>query len=299
MPVVVVCLNSALDVTYETPGFAVDATNRVTRVVRRAGGKGVNVARVLHALGTDVLLLGLAGGAAGAAIRAELDRDGVPHALTPIGAETRSTVTIVDGQVATVLAEPGPSVTDGEWRAFRDGYAAVSADAVVLSGSLPPGLPVTAYAELAATARAPVVLDAAGPALAAALAERPTLVKPNATEAAEALGDPVDAAAAARALVSRGARNAVVTCGADGLVALLDGRPWRARAAEQVAGNPTGAGDALAASLARSLVARTPWPDALADAVALAAGAVAVPHAGEVDAAVAERVRKTVEVTPA
>ncbi|MEZ0069376.1 tagatose 6-phosphate kinase [Streptacidiphilus sp. MAP12-20] len=200
--IVTVTLNAALDVTYVVDGVTLGATHRVRSVAQRAGGKGVNAARVLAALGEPALALGLAGGATGDALRAELAASGVPHRLTPIAGATRRAVAVVDaaagggasGGGVTGFWEPGPMVTAEEFERFvRDDFlpSLATARAVVLSGSLPPGVPVDAYARLvrlAADAGVPALVDADGPALRAALGARPALVKPNAEEARRALG---------------------------------------------------------------------------------------------------------------
>lgn len=297
-----VCLNAALDLTYHVPRLSPGRTHRVDRVTRRAGGKAVNVARVLHQLGDEVRVIGFAGGDTGHAVKAELDSCAVPHLLVPIGGETRRTVTVVAGDEATVFNEPGPAVSTAEWQQLvaRLSGSIAAGDVLVLAGSVPPSLPVTAYAELIALAAAHSalsVLDTDGPGLQAALAAAPALAKLNLTEATAALsvtdGDPLTAAGA---LLAAGAANAVVSCGPDGLVAVVDGRALRVRLSERVAGNPTGAGDALTAGIARGLANRLSWSAILRDATALGAAAVAVHHAGAFDEAVRERVRAGVEV---
>ncbi|MFJ9846174.1 PfkB family carbohydrate kinase [Kitasatospora sp. NPDC101155] len=79
----------------------------------RAGGKGVNVARVLHALGREAVVTGFAGGTAGATLRRELATARLPERLLPIAGETRRTVAVVDESVGdtTILLEPGPAVS--------------------------------------------------------------------------------------------------------------------------------------------------------------------------------------------
>nr|BFE70891.1 hypothetical protein GCM10020092_041920 [Actinoplanes digitatis] len=123
------------------------------------------------------------------------------------------------------------------------------------------------------------MLDTSGAALRHGLAGRPDLVKPNAAEL-RALTTPADTGrhevGAARAL-SCGARAVVVSRGPDGLFALTRDQAWRCVPPERLTGNPTGAGDACVAALARGLRDRTPWPELLADAVALSAAAVAAP----------------------
>ncbi|WP_406076748.1 1-phosphofructokinase family hexose kinase [Micromonospora sp. NBC_00858] len=296
--VISVSLNPALDITYTVPELVADTSHRVTSVVSRAGGKGLNVARVLRQLGAETLVLGLSGGAVGEHIEAELAAAGVPAQFTRLAAETRRTVTVLARGTATVLNEPGPHVTEAQWAAFLDAFAerVRAARVVVLSGSRPPGVPETAYADLVTIARAggaEAIVDAEGPALRHALAAAPALVKPNAHEAADLLGRPVrtrdDAVAVAHRLVRLGASAGVVSRGADGFVAVTGGVAFSARAPEQVSGNPTGAGDALAAVLAYGLVTRAPWRDVLARGAAVSAAAVACPWAGEYDDDVASR----------
>jgi tagatose 6-phosphate kinase len=300
--ILTVTLNLALDVTYHVPGVAWGAANRVARVDARAGGKGVNVARVLHALGHETAVTGLAGGPTGEAVRADLARAGLPNALVPIAAETRRTVAVTGGGDATGFWEPGPPVTEAEWRRFLDAFGDLLRDAraVVLSGSLPDGMPPDAYATLcreAATADVPAILDTSGNALTRGLSGRPAIVKPNADELAEAAaasgaaGDPLEAAEGLR---RAGAGAVVASLGAGGLVAVTADGGWRARPPEDVRGNPTGAGDAAVAALAVGLVAGTPWPERLADAAALSAAAVHAPVAGEFDAAAYARYRASV-----
>jgi tagatose 6-phosphate kinase len=170
---------------------------------------------------------------------------------------------------------------------------------VVLSGSLPPGLPAGAYAELirlAAGAGVPAVLDTSGDALMPGVAAGPAIVKPNLAELEAAVGrtlpwtGPDDdaavtaVAAAAGQLRGGGAAAVVVTLGAGGLLAVTAEGCWHA-ASRPVSGNPTGAGDAVAAGLARGLCAGSPWPVMLAQAAALGAAAAGAPVAGQFEPA--------------
>ena len=119
--ILTVTLNLALDVTYRVRNLVLETSVRVEDVEQRAGGKGVNVARVLHQLGEPVMVSGFAGGATGAIVQADLDAAGLIHDLEPVGGETRRTVAIVDpaGRV-TILLEPGPAVhADAERRGLQ------------------------------------------------------------------------------------------------------------------------------------------------------------------------------------
>ncbi len=281
--IVTVTPNPALDITYELPELRPGHAHRVRSVHSRAGGKGVNVARVLAALGHEVLVLGLAGGATGDAVRADLDAAGIAHDLVPCAGETRRTVTLVDGGSATLLNEPGPVISLDDWSAL---VARVpDADVLVISGSLPPGLDEDAVARLAAAYDAPVIVDTSGEPLRRA-APYAWAVKPNAEELAALTGtdDPV---AGARALRAGG--TVVVSLGAEGLLAVTGDGVHRTAPPEVVSGNPTGAGDAVVAALAAGV--GTPWPALLNDAVALSAAAVLSPVAGSYDPAAYEGFR--------
>ncbi|MDQ4006912.1 MAG: hexose kinase [Actinomycetota bacterium] len=300
--ILTVTLNAALDVTYRVDALRPHATHRVRDVHAVAGGKGVNVARVLAASGEDVMVTGLTGGVTGDRIRADLDDAGLPQAMVQIGGESRRTLAVhgTDDGDATLFNEPGPLVQDDEWASFRDSFAdlAAAAEVVVLSGSLAPGLPPDAYASLvglAAEHGATTVVDASGAALRAAVEAGAAVVKPNAAELAEVTGldDPFAAVACLR---DTGAGAVVASLGPDGVLALAGDGYLSARPPARVDGNPTGAGDACTAALARGLARGDAWPTMLAEAVALSAAAVTMPRAGEVDLDLAARFQRAVTV---
>lgn len=296
--------NAALDVTWTVDRLVPRASHRVDRVRERAGGKGINVSRVLASLGHATAVTGLAGGPTGRLIRADLRAAGLRDELVPVSGDSRRTLTVVsreDGD-ATVLNPAGPRIGTAEWDAFTAHYARLvrGADVVVLSGSLPPGLGPGTYAELvrtAAAAGARTVVDTSGPPLLAALDARPDVVKPNAAELAAVTGHD-DAHRAAAELRGRGAGAVVASLGPDGLLAHTPDGVWRAVPPRPLSGNPTGAGDACVAALAAGLAAGAPWPRTLCEAVALSAAAVVAPVAGDVDASVHRRFRTTVTLVP-
>ncbi|WP_063729775.1 1-phosphofructokinase family hexose kinase [Streptomyces sp. RTd22] len=311
--ILTVTLNTALDITYRVPRLRPHASHRVTEVTERPGGKGINVARVLAALGHHTTVTGFAGGVTGTVVRELLaddtDRDTdtgggrITDALVPIAGTTRRTLGVVDTASGdtTQLNETGPAVTSAEWAAFMDAYAGLlrGASAVALCGSLPPGVPVGTYAQLIREARAagvPTLLDTSGEPLRRGVAARPDIVKPNAEELAGLTGstEPLRAARDAR---RRGARAVAASLGADGLLAITAQGAWRATPPERLAGNPTGAGDAAVAGLLSGLVDEAPWPERMARAVALSAAAVRAPVAGEFDRAVYAELLDRVEVT--
>ncbi|MBB5870685.1 tagatose 6-phosphate kinase [Allocatelliglobosispora scoriae] len=264
--ILTVTLNPAIDVTYRVASIVLGEAHRVSDVDTRAGGKGVNVANVLTQLGEPVTMTGLGG-------------TGFPlmQDFFPIGGACRRTLVVTDGIDGTGFWEPGPQVTAAEWSGFLDHYTALltwsEARVVVLSGSLPPGLPEVAYARLIDIAHAHgarSILDTSGAPLRLGLVAEPDLIKPNARE----MGDVVGASRRTTIVASKGPDGLEATT-ADGVFVVRPPRP--------IAGNPTGAGDACVAALARGLRDGTAWPALLADAVALSAAAVAAPVAGTFD----------------
>jgi tagatose 6-phosphate kinase len=217
--ILTVTLNAAWDKTYFISGLRPGGTHSVAEVRGCPGGKGVNVARVVKALGGRVLATGLAGGPTGRAIVDGLAAEGIESAFLSVGADSRTTLAVVDraGGGVTEFREPGGPVTDEEFAAFLvhlDGLLA-GVSFCVFSGSLPPGLPSDAYAQTIRVAQGRKVLsvlDTSGPALVAGVSARPFLIKPNAEEAvglARAFGLETAKHAAAQDAAGRDAGGAV------------------------------------------------------------------------------------------
>ncbi|GAA1838083.1 1-phosphofructokinase family hexose kinase [Agromyces salentinus] len=258
--------NPALDLTWEVAGLRPGSTHRVDAGVARAGGKGLNVARVLHAQGHDVLALATVGGASGAEFAADFEASGVPHRLLPVSGATRRSVAIVDTDAAeaSVLNERGAPLDDDEAAALAAATLRLALDAtsparvVAISGSLPDGFGgdrVTALVRDLTAGGARVIVDTSGPAMLDAARAGAYAMKPNAEELAAATGleDPV---AGARVLLEHGARLVVVSLGAEGLMLVSRaerGMPIRARLPRVLRGNATGAGDAAVAAIAAAL----------------------------------------------
>jgi tagatose 6-phosphate kinase len=297
-------LNPAIDVTYHVSKLAVGATNRVHRAHAQAGGKATNVARVLHQLGEPVRLITLAGGRPGEDFLADLRSSGVPTAIVAVAGAMRRTVAVLDAGEVTLLVEPGPDISWPEWQTFLDTYRASLSDAqvVVMSGSVPPGVPRGAYFELIALAHAAgavAILDAAGPELLSALAAQPALVKLNLSELCTTMSrdvrDESEVLVAAAELRELGAQAVVVSRGPDGVIAVTDTGSWRV-VGVAMSGNPTGAGDVLAAGLAVGVAAGRAWEGTLIDAVALATAGVGVDVSGTVDVAALAQLRTMVSL---
>ena len=283
-------LNPALDLATTTERVEPTHKLRCGPAQRFAGGGGINVARVLHRLGSDVQAWALAGGAAGAQVRQLLADEGVATAIQPIASDTRENFAVVEtttGQEYRFVL-PGPTLQATEWQACLDALADLTTAPrwLIASGSLPPGVPDDFYARLAPGARASgtrLVVDTSGLPLAAALKAGTFLVKPSLRELREVLQQPLeqpaDWCAAAQALVHSGQAEIVaLSLGAQGAVLATRDGVWQAPALTvSAATGTTGAGDCFLAALVWALDRGDTPPEALRWGMAAGAAALLVP----------------------
>jgi hexose kinase, 1-phosphofructokinase family len=306
MSLLCVNLNAAIDKRYDLSRLEYGRVQRVSAVSASAGGKGLNAARGARLIGTEVIVTGFIGGFAGQFISSQVRALGIRDEFIEVSGESRTCINIIDdaGQ-STELLEPGVTVGDREVGQLLDRFTALAGQvrAVTISGSAPAGCPPQTYARLVAIARAvgrPVVLDASGAALAAAIGARPDVVKPNRDELAAWSGRALDTTAAlvaaARRMCADGAGCVVVSLGADGAVAVTAERAVQVRVEPVPAMNPVGCGDVLVGVLASGLAADGDPLAALPRAVAAATAAAAHPQTATFDPALAQRLR--VDVHP-
>lgn len=286
--ILLVNLNLAVDYLVEVDALQPGGVQRSQSARRQAGGKGVNVARVLKTLGEESLLMGFLGGQAGDLIAEGLRAEGLASRCTPIQGESRTCLILHDRsrREQTVINDPGPAISDAKFREFTAGYERAISDAalVVITGSLPPNLPADTYAQLIDAAQAGgqrTLLDCAGTPLRLALEARPFLVKINATEAAELVGEAVpDFAAAARAarkMREMGAAvGAMITLGALGALLDFEDARYIFAAPRLATQSSVGSGDAAMAGLAAGT--SRGWTAARTGAFAVAAGAANALH---------------------
>ncbi|HOX44979.1 MAG TPA: PfkB family carbohydrate kinase [Myxococcota bacterium] len=253
--------------------------NRLGAAHACASGKALNAARAWRAVGEPGRVLVPLGGPAGEVLRAELARLGIGLACVPARGPTRVCTTLVEeeaGRVTELVEEAAPLGAE-ELAAFAAAFAAEAqaGEPVVLTGSLPRGAPADFYLARCREARGPVVLDARGPELLAALPARPRVAKPNRAELGRTVGRALAGEAelwrAMRELRDAGAQAVLVSDG-PGPALLLDG-PRRLRLHPPALRplNPIGSGDCLAAGLALGLARGLGLPESARLGLALAA----------------------------
>ena len=264
-PIVCVSANPAIDRRLRLDSFAVGRINRAKRAEAFAGGKAAHVAMAARALGARTAWLGFLGGATGDQFLRQLRKFEIEIAYVRTRGATRMNLELLEnsGRITEVL-EPGEPLGKTEMRDLvqtlsmnlqRRWHGAV----VVISGSLPFGVPPTFYALLIAASQkagSQVLLDTGGDALRASLASGPAFVKPNRQEAEELLGRTLRGQAAilkaARELIDQGAKSAAISLGSEGL-AWIEGenvQPWFARPPHLKAISAVGSGDATVAGFA-------------------------------------------------
>lgn len=284
--IITVTPNPSLDRTIELPHLRRGEVHRATAVRLDPGGKGVNVARALTAAGLDTIAVLPSGRAPGGRLTGLLDVHGVRAATVSIDGATRTNITLVEPDgTTTKINESGPVLTTAEAAELAERVVTLAADAswVVTCGSLPTGISVDFHADVVRRVGTRVAVDASGPALRAACAAGPDLIKPNHEELAELVGRPLtslgDVLDAARELRASGVGAVLVSLGAGGAL-LVEARgvhgsgEFHATSAPVAVRSTVGAGDA---ALAGFLAAGGAGPDALRHAVAYGAAACRLP----------------------
>jgi 1-phosphofructokinase family hexose kinase len=309
--IITVTLNAAIDKSLSVPNFRLGRRHRTVEQRTIAGGKGVNIARTLKALGQPVIATGFAGGPTGTRIVEQLTEESILNDFVRIREESRTNTSVLDptnGQ-QTEINERGPSVSEREVELFHDKllYLARGAAIVVFAGSLPPGVEPDIYAGLIADLErmeVTTVIDTDGEPLRQAVRAEPDVVSPNVLEAEELVGHEfageTERSLVVREIAALGPREAIMTL-PDGCFAqvLVDDRPVvkRARIEPREPIAKSGSGDAfLAGYLAARYEGRAP-DQCLRFGVACGAESTGRLGAGLIDPREARRLMGDVELS--
>lgn len=267
--VITVTLNPSLDKTVTVQEIVLGQLNRIREVRTDAGGKGINVAKVLKSFGVPVSAWAIAGGHQGQVIEEKLRAAGIDTEFMDAAGESRTNMKVVDldARQTTEFNEPGITVDEVLLHRFinrfTQGLEGISY--VVLGGSLPPGSPPDLYRTLIEAAQSrgvPAILDADGEAFRLGLEAGPYAVKPNIHELEAYLGRPLttdeEVVAAARKLIGQGVKLVQVSMGAEGSI-LADSRgAYRAKPFPITPASTVGAGDSMVAAMVHGLLQGLP-----------------------------------------
>jgi len=309
--IITVTLNAAIDKSLAVPNFRLGRRHRTVEQRTMAGGKGVNIARTLKALGQPVIATGFAGGATGTHIVEQLTEESILNDFVRIREESRTNTSVLDPTTGeqTEINERGPLVSAREVELFRDKllYLARGAAIVVFAGSLPRGVDPDIYAALIRDLErldVTTVVDTDGEPLRQAVRAEPDVVSPNVLEAEELVGHEFageeERSMALGEIVALGPREAIMTL-PDGCFAqvLVDGqrRLKRARIEPREPVARSGSGDAfLAGYVAARYEGRAP-DQCLRFGVACGAESTARLGAGLIDPREARRLMGGVELS--
>lgn len=293
--IITVTLNPALDRFYQLSALIPGVINRAPVPTLGAGGKGLNVSRVLHSLGDETLATGYLGGFTGKAIAQMLKKEGIPTSFVSCRKETRQKIAIcdADGEV-TEINEPGPVISSPEYSSLFDHFTRLiktnTVQFVTLCGSLSPGIHDAVYSELICIAHkfgTPAALDTSGAALDEGVKAAPMIIKPNLSELKELAGNKDDQTGdiikEARSLLQSDKQIICVTDGARSAWLITRKSVWRAQPPVVNCRCTLGSGDAFLAGLLHSLLKSKDMPDALKMATALGAANASSVGAGIFD----------------
>ncbi len=298
--------NPSIDRTLSLPEIRFNTVLRSQKVRLDWGGKGFNVSRSLQHFGIESLALAWVGGGAGKMLADGLQRLGIQTDFVWVDEETRTNTMILEaeGQWHIKVNEPGPPISqaDIEQLLLKAESYVKKGDLWVLSGSLPPDVPVDFYAQLIKLINARggrVYLDASGEPFRYGCQAGPFLVKPNAVEAAQIVGfeieDQEDAKRAALPFLRMGIEYLALTIGASGLLLASQKEMIYAVPPKITIRNAIGAGDSLLAGLIYAQMKGLSLPEVARWGVACGAASVMTEGVSEFDVETIEALLPDVE----
>lgn len=302
-----IVLNPAVDRIYFVDDFEAGGLYRVKEVLRSAGGKGINVARVAKTLGEKVAALGFKAGQTGAWLETQLVKSGVLADFIEVEGESRTNNNIIDRtrNTETEVLEIGPSILPKDLDRFIELYERKikDSDIVILSGGLPKGVSNDIYRTLIEIARpcgVKTMLDASGEVLRLGMEARPYMIKPNLRELCTLvnrdLKDIGDVAKVCRDINAGGIEVVIASMGEKGAVIASKGKCCLAWVPEIKAVNTIGSGDSMVAGFAVGINRQYSLEDAFLLASACAVNNAQHAEIGVVDKTSVEELVKDIRL---
>ncbi|WP_096436800.1 1-phosphofructokinase [Alteribacter populi] len=302
-----ITLNAALDKTYYLPSFSTGKTNRSRAMHSEPGGKGNNVAKVLHRLDVLVKAGGFVGGNNGQKIKELLTERGIAHDFIPVQGESRVCMSIIDEgkKEETELLEAGPYITEEEWVHLCRWVKRVaeSSKIVTLSGSLPKGVPEDGYAKLIQMIQergSKAILDSSGISLVKGIEKAPYAVKPNEYEIKQYVGKSTLSLSEfidiGKDLINKGIQYVCISLGGEGALFITSQKVYRARVPELNVLNSVGSGDSMLAGLAAGFYKHLSDEEVITFASACGAANTLKSFAGEIEVSDFTRLKSQIKV---
>lgn len=302
-----VTLNASIDKAYVLDGILNPGiVMRVKEVRNTAGGKGLNVTKLVNLCGQPVLATGFLGGFNGKYLEFLLEQDQIASQFTWVQGETRSCINILEDKFSsTEFLEPGFTVSAEEELAFLDNFRQLldQTSIVTISGSLPKGVSPSIYGTLIAETKAAgkrVILDSSGASFKEGLLAKPTMVKPN-QEELEALFDVTISSTEnvityGQKLVDQGIEYVLISLGGEGAVLLHAGKVYQGRPPKIDPVNTVGCGDSMVGAFAVALERNYSPVDCLKFAIAVGTANALSPFTGNFDPEILDNIHAQVTV---
>jgi len=283
--IITVTMNPAIDKTAEIATLKPGGLNRLENIVLDAGGKGINVSKMIAALGGDSTATGFLGGGTGKEIITMLQDQQIKTDFVTIKHPTRTNLKVLNRAIGiTEFNEPGATVTQIETNAIIDKLLSYAKPGTtfVLAGSLPHGADIDIYKRITASVKekgATVFLDTDGEAFSLALSAKPDYIKPNKFELMQYFGKSGDisveeCAGLCLELIRQGVTLVALSMGADGALFITKDEKLYAPGLRVNALSTVGAGDSMVGALVYAFSIGMNLQDAAALSIAASAGAV-------------------------
>lgn len=262
--ILTITLNPSIDRRYDVKDFEKGKIFRTNEYQYTAGGKGINVTKVINIFGDPVLATGFLGGRNGTYIIDKLAKMNIENDFIFINGETRSCINIASSDGGnTEILESGPTIDEEELNKFYQLYDSIldKCNIICASGSLPDGLPVDIYNELIKRANKKekkFILDTSGEPLAKGIIERPYLIKPNKEELSKLIGRNInseeDIIRGVKNFIEGGIEVICISLGDKGALVFNNGYMYRVDIPKVEVMNTVGSGDSMVAGFAVSLL---------------------------------------------
>lgn len=302
-----VTLNVSVDKAYKIKN-KIESGNviRVLQCNNTAGGKGLNVSRVISTCGEDVLATGFVGGNTGNLAEELLEKDGIESKFVHVKSETRNCINILDeNNISTELLEPGAPISDEEIKEFLKEFDKIidKSDVITISGSVPSGVSSNIYATLIKMTKAKnkkVILDASGDLLKEGIKSFPTMIKPNSEEMENLLGISInnkkEILKSAVKLYESGIEIVVVSLGKDGALLVCEDGIFQGKPPQIDVVNTVGCGDSMVAAFAVGLKKNYSYEECLRYAISVSAANAKTFSTGSFDKKDADEIYKNTKI---
>jgi 1-phosphofructokinase family hexose kinase len=270
--VITITLNPLVDKTFYLDKLVPGNIHRVTAGKDIVGGKGINVSRLVRNLGDKTLALTFIGGNTGSELADLLKIEGIPSILIRTKSQTRMQVSLLDksNNLPTFFIGQNEGVTQEELDTLKFELSNVLSNQsekhiLVISGSAPAGEMDNSIQEIIHIANnfnVLTILDSYGKAFKLGLTEKPFMIKQNQKEAEIYYGKPLYSQGNIldylKGIADNGIEFPIITSGKDWVYATYKNNYWKLIPPKVKVVNPTGAGDAMAGSLALDLISLNP-----------------------------------------